>query len=76
MSQIIGEDDLSDLDRLYLEFGRELEDRFIAQGKNENRKITETLNLGWNILSILPAKELDRIDPELVEKYYDHSRER
>jgi V/A-type H+-transporting ATPase subunit B len=76
LAQIIGEDDLSDLDRLYLEFGRELEDRFIAQGKNENRSISETLDLGWNILSILPVNELDRMDPELVEKYYDHGRER
>lgn len=76
LSQIIGEDDLSDIDRLYLDFGRELESKFIAQGKNENRSITETLDLGWHILSILPVTELDRMKTELIEKYYDYNRER
>ncbi len=76
LAQIIGEDDLSDIDRLYLEFGQELESKFIAQGKNENRSITETLDLGWHILSILPAAELDRMKTELIEKYYDYNRER
>lgn len=76
LAQIIGEDDLSDLDRLYLEFGRELESKFISQGMDENRSITETLDLGWHILSILPVTELDRINPSLIEKYYDYNRER
>ncbi|WMJ76315.1 MULTISPECIES: V-type ATP synthase subunit B [unclassified Sedimentibacter] len=76
LSQIIGEDDLSDIDKLYLEYGRELEGKFIAQGKNENRSITETLDLGWHILSILPVEELDRVKTELIEKYYDYDRER
>ena len=76
LAQIIGEDDLGDIDRLYLEYGRELEGKFIAQGKNENRSITETLDLGWHILSILPVTELDRVKPELLDKYYDYNRER
>ncbi len=76
LSQIIGEDDLSDIDKLYLDFGRELEGKFIAQGKNENRSISETLDLGWHILSILPVEELDRVKTELIEKYYDYDRER
>lgn len=75
LSQIIGEDDLSDIDRLYLKFGRELESKFIAQGKNENRSINETLDLGWDILSILPPTELDRMKTELIEKYYNYNRE-
>ncbi len=70
LSQIIGEEDLGDIDRLYLEFGRELENRFISQGADENRSIAETLDLGWEILSMLPVTELDRIRTEFVQKYY------
>lgn len=75
LSQIIGEDDLSDVDKLYLQFGRELEESFIAQRPNENRSITETLDLGWDIISILPETELDRIPPEMVKKYYRSHKE-
>lgn len=70
LSQIIGEDDLSDIDKAYLKFGRELENRFISQGESENRSITETLDLGWRILSVLPETELDRLQPEILHKYY------
>lgn len=76
LSQIIGEDDLGEVEKLYLKFGRELESKFISQGKNENRSINETLDLGWHILSILPVTELDRVKSELIEKYYDYDRER
>ncbi len=74
LAQIIGEDDLGETDRLYLAFGREFEERFVAQRQTENRSITETLDLGWEILSILPETELDRMKPEMVKKYY-HQRE-
>lgn len=74
LAQIIGEDDLSDTDKLFLKFGHELENKFIAQG-NENRNIIETLDLGWNILSILPVSELDRLKAETIEKYYIYDRE-
>lgn len=70
LSQIIGEDDLSDIDKLYLKFGRELEQRFICQGKNENRSIIDTLNIGWDVLSILPESELDRVKADILQKYY------
>lgn len=70
LSQIIGEDDLSEIDKIYLKFGRELESKFISQGENENRSITETLDIGWRILSILPETELDRLQPEIMRKYY------
>jgi V/A-type H+-transporting ATPase subunit B len=70
LSQIIGEDDLSEVDKLYLEFGRCFESRFISQNNNESRSITETLNLGWDILSVLPATELDRVQSDILEKYY------
>lgn len=76
LAQIIGEDDLSETDKLYLKFGRELENKFINQGENENRSIIETLDLGWNILSILPVTELDRVKSDLIEKYYVYDRER
>lgn len=70
LSQIIGEDDLSEIDKIYLKFGRELESKFISQGENENRSITETLDIGWKILSLLPETELDRLQPEILHKYY------
>lgn len=69
LSQIIGEDDLSDTDRKYMEFGRVFEAKFINQDFDENRNIEDTLDLAWEILSILPVEELDRIDPKLIEKY-------
>ncbi|WP_416198956.1 MAG: V-type ATP synthase beta chain [Sporanaerobacter sp.] len=69
LAQIIGEDDLSDNDKKYLEFGRQFEEVFITQGFNENRDILDTLNLGWEILKILPKEELDRLDSKLIEEY-------
>lgn len=75
LSQIIGEDDLSDIDKLYLQFGREFEESFVAQRPNENRSMTETLDLGWKILSILPANELDRIPQDMIKKYYKARKE-
>lgn len=75
LAQIIGEDDLSDIDKLYLKFGRAFEETFVAQGASENRTINETLDLGWKIISILPVSELDRIDPKILEKYYQGTKE-
>jgi V/A-type H+-transporting ATPase subunit B len=75
LSQIIGEEDLSEIDRLYMQFGRELENRFISQDPNENRSMAETLDLGWEILSILPESEFDRIRSEFIRKYYIKNRE-
>ncbi|MBF7096560.1 V-type ATP synthase subunit B [Alkalibacter mobilis] len=72
LSQIIGEDDLTENDKKYMEFGRKFEDLFIAQGFEENRNINETLDLGWEILKVLPANELTRLSPELIEKYYNN----
>jgi len=76
LAQIIGEDDLSDLDKTYLKFGREFESKFISQAKDENRSIIETLDLGWYVLSLLPVNELDRMKSEVIEKYYIKNRER
>ncbi len=69
LASIIGEEELSDLDKLYLKFGRELEEKFFTQGEYENRSIEETLDLGWKILSILPRTELYRIKDELLDVY-------
>jgi len=69
LAQVIGEDSLSDTDARYLEFGRQFEERLIKQGFNENRDITQTLDLGWHLLSIMPQEELDRISPEIYRKY-------
>ncbi|MBP1925489.1 V/A-type H+-transporting ATPase subunit B [Sedimentibacter acidaminivorans] len=76
LAQIIGEDDLSDIDKIYLKFGREFESNFISQATDENRSIIETLDLGWYVLSLLPVSELDRMKSEMIEKYYIKNRER
>ncbi len=70
LSSVIGEDELSETDRLYMKFGKEFENKFISQGFDESRSVIETLNLGWKLLSILPREELDRIDTKLLDKYY------
>ncbi len=71
LSSVIGEEELSDTDKLYMEFGKEFEKRFISQGADESRTILQTLNLGWELLRILPRSELDRIDTKMLDKYYD-----
>lgn len=69
LASIIGEEELSDLDKTYLRFGTELEEKFFTQGEHEDRSIEDTLDLGWRILSILPRSELYRIKDEFLEKY-------
>ena len=76
LASVIGEDELSDIDKKYLEFGKAFENRFIKQGMNENRSIEETLDLGWEILTVLPESELDRISGDLIEKYYKPIKEK
>ncbi|WP_073147047.1 V-type ATP synthase subunit B [Paramaledivibacter caminithermalis] len=71
LAQIIGEDDLSEIDKKYMEFGKAFEGRFITQNFDENRNIEESLNLAWEILGILPKEELDRLSPEMIEEYYN-----
>jgi len=69
LAAIIGEEELSPLDKLYLKFGNEMEEKFFTQGEYEDRSIDQTLDLGWKILSILPREELYRIKDEFIEKY-------
>ena len=66
---ILGEAALSDDDKLYAKFADEFEQRYVNQGNETNRSIEETLDLGWQLLKILPTKELKRIKPEYIEKY-------
>lgn len=70
LASVIGEDELSPLDKQYLKFGKEFETRYIGQGPSENRTILQTLELGWELLRLLPREELDRIDTKLVDIYY------
>jgi len=70
LAQIIGENDLSDVDKLYMKFGREFEGNFINQDRFELRSIEESLDLGWKMLSILPKTELDRLSSEVLEDNY------
>lgn len=70
LASVIGEDELSPLDKTRLEFGRAFESRFIRQSDGENRSITKTLQLGWELLRTLPEEELDRMDTKLLRKYY------
>ncbi len=68
LALIIGEENLSPIDRRYLKFAEEFENRFINQGEYENRDIDETLDLAWEILAILPDEELTRIKKETLEE--------
>lgn len=70
ISVIIGETALTSVDRAYLEFGRQFERRFLGQSANQGRSIIETLDLGWEILSLLPSSELTRINEEDLRSHY------
>ena len=70
LSSVIGEDELSPIDKKYLEFGKEFEEKYIGQGVEENRSMEETLDLGWKLLGRLPREELDRVDTKILDKYY------
>ncbi len=69
LASIIGEEELSPLDKKYLEFGNKFESEFLTQGEYEDRTIEQTLEIGWKCLSVLPKEELFRIKPEFIEKY-------
>ena len=75
LASVIGEEELSPVDKKYIEFGKLFESQFVNQGFNENRTIDQSLDLGWKLLSTLPRSELDRVDDATLEKYYDKVRE-
>ena len=70
LASVIGEDELSPLDKQYLKFGTAFEHHFVGQDVHENRTILETLDLGWKLLGMLPRNELDRIDSKVLDQYY------
>ena len=70
LASVIGEDELSPLDKKYLEFGKAFEKRFIGQDPHDNRTVIDTLNIGWELLGLLPREELDRIDTKILDQYY------
>ncbi len=70
LASVIGEEELTPLDHDYLEFGKEFEQKFVSQGKYEDRSIEQTLDIGWEVLKSLPAEELHRLSDEEIEKYY------
>lgn len=71
LASVIGEEELSPTDKMYLDFGRAFEQEFISQGDVENRSIDVTLDIGWKMLRMLPKEELDRIDTRILEEFYD-----
>jgi V/A-type H+-transporting ATPase subunit B len=70
LASVIGEEELTPLDHQYMEFGEAFERRFVSQKMNEDRSIEETLDKGWECLSLLPQEELHRVTEEEIEKYY------
>ncbi len=71
LAVILGEAALSDLDKIYFKFAEEFENQYISQGEYENRTIEETLDLGWELLSVFPREELKRIRDEYLDKYLE-----
>ncbi len=69
LSAVVGEEALSEIDRKYLKFADVFEDRFIRQATHEDRTIEQTLELGWELMSMLPESELKRVKKEFIEKY-------
>lgn len=71
---VLGEAALTDMDKLYAEFADAFEREYVSQGYTANRDIEETLQLGWELLSILPRSELKRVKDEFLDRYYDEAR--
>ena len=70
LASVIGEDELSDVDKKYLKFGEAFEREFVGQGHYEDRQVCDSLDIGWRLLGILPKTELDRVDSAILDKYY------
>lgn len=70
LASVIGEEELSTIDRKYLQFGVAFEREFVNQGLTENRPLEQTLSIGWRLLAILPQEELTRVSPSELQQYY------
>lgn len=69
LAAIIGEEELGELDKMYLNFGNHFEREFLCQGEYEDRSIDQTLDIGWRTLKYLPREELLRVSSQFIEKY-------
>ena len=69
LAVILGDAALSDEDKLYAKFAEEFEEKYVSQGYDTNRSIEQTLDLGWELLRILPRSELKRIRDDMLDKY-------
>jgi V/A-type H+-transporting ATPase subunit B len=70
LAAVIGEEELSEVDKQYLAFGEAFERRFIRQGQHESRTVEETLERGWEVLSLLPREELTRVSEGVIAEHY------
>jgi V/A-type H+-transporting ATPase subunit B len=70
LASVIGEEELSELDKSYMEFGEFFENYYLNQSRTENRSIETTIDLGWKILGLLPKSELDRMGAKFLDAYY------
>ena len=70
LADVVGEEELGEIDKLYMKFGEAFEQRFLNQGEYENRSIEATLDLGWEILSLLPRGELQRLSDALLDAHH------
>jgi Archaeal/vacuolar-type H+-ATPase subunit B len=76
LENIVGREALSDLDNTYLDFADRFENEFVNQGFDTERDIEETLNVGWDLLSMFPKAQLNRVDEDYIERYYDENEQR
>jgi V/A-type H+-transporting ATPase subunit B len=75
LAQIIGREDLPESQKHYLRFGKDFEERFLSQGREEHRRMEQTLDLAWRVLGRLPREELTRVSDEQIETYYSREEE-
>ena len=73
ISTILGEAALTEIDKKYAHFADEFEKKYVSQGFNTNRSINDTLDIGWELLRLLPRNELKRIKDKFLDMYYDKS---
>jgi V/A-type H+-transporting ATPase subunit B len=74
LADVIGEEELSQLDKRYLKFGEALEQRLLRQGEHENRPIATTLDIGWETLALLPRDELHRVSDVLAQQHHHETK--
>jgi len=69
LATILGESALSDSDKAFAKFAEAFDERYVNQGYENNRTIEDTLDLGWDLMKIIPRGELKRIRTEYLDKY-------